>query len=273
MRSLTAIAALAVFLIVAEAPLREFLRAGRYRALRANLKPRAPPLNLSRVLEVAGAERCVGDGRCAGCELHDFAAAKGRMARVQAALNSKPAAKDSQKYMSSENEVELAVPADATNRPSLPKTTPEAAAAALPQKALGAVCDCLVRPDDRMYRGPDGGALRTAPEKLAHPRYRHIFQQQLDETFGPNTTAAPAHTEAATRAAARQVQEAWRATVGKAAAAGVLGNRSLHDALINAMESSMRLYLYEQPGFSTHPRRLPLLLGLVVGQRGGARGA
>ena len=117
MRSLTAIAALAVFLIVAEAPLRELLRAGRYRALRANLKPHAPPLNLSRVLEVAGAERCVGDGRCAGDELHDFAAAKGRMARVQAALNS-PAKKDAQKYMSSENEVELAVPADATNRPS-----------------------------------------------------------------------------------------------------------------------------------------------------------
>ena len=44
----TAIAALAVFLIVAEAPLRELLRAGRYRALRANLKPHAPPLNLSR---------------------------------------------------------------------------------------------------------------------------------------------------------------------------------------------------------------------------------
>ena len=125
MRLLTAIAALAVFLIVAEAPLREFLRAGRYRALRANLKPHAPPLNLSRVLEVAGAERCVGDGRCAGDELHDFAAAKGRMARVQAALNS-PAKKDAQKYMSSENEVELAVPADATKRPSLPKTTPEA---------------------------------------------------------------------------------------------------------------------------------------------------
>ena len=185
----TAIAALAVFLIVAEAPLRELLRVGRYRALRANLKPHAPPLNLSRVLEVAGAEPCVGDGRCAGDELHDFAAAKGRMARVQAALN-RPAKKDAQKYMSSENEVELAVPADATNRPSLPKTTPEAAAAALPQKALGAVCDCLVRPDDRMYRGPDGGALRTAPEKLAHPRYRHIFQQQLDETFGPNTTAS-----------------------------------------------------------------------------------
>ena len=113
MRSLTAIA-LAVFLIVAEAPLRELLRAGRYRALRANLKPHAPPLNLSRVLEVAGAERCVGDGRCAGDELHDFAAAKGRMARVQAALNS-PAKKDSQKYMSSENEVELAVPADSSS--------------------------------------------------------------------------------------------------------------------------------------------------------------
>ena len=128
MRSLTAIAALAVFLIVAEAPLRELLRAGRYRALRANLKPHAPPLNLSRVLELAGAERCVGDGRCAGDEIHDFAAAKGRMARVQAALNS-PAKKDAQKYMSSENEVELAVPADATNRPSLPKTTPEAAPA------------------------------------------------------------------------------------------------------------------------------------------------
>ena len=61
---MTAIAALAVFLIVAEAPLRELLRAGRYRALRANLKAHAPPLNLSRVLEVAGAERCVGDGRC-----------------------------------------------------------------------------------------------------------------------------------------------------------------------------------------------------------------
>ena len=84
----TAIAALAVFLIVVEAPLRELLRAGRYRALRANLKPHAPPLNLSRVLEVAVADRCVGDGRCAGDELHDFAAAKGRMARVQAALNS-----------------------------------------------------------------------------------------------------------------------------------------------------------------------------------------
>lgn len=107
MRSVTAIAALTVFLIVAEAPLRELLRAGRYRALRANLKPHAPPLNLSRSLEVAG-ERCVGDGRCAGDELHDFAAAKGRMARVQAALNS-PAKKDAQKYMSSENEVELAV--------------------------------------------------------------------------------------------------------------------------------------------------------------------
>ena len=103
----TAIAALAVFLIVAEAPLRELLRAGRYRALRANLKPHAPPLNLSRVLEVAVADRCVGDGRCAGDELHDFAAAKGRMARVQAALNSKTPAKDAQKYMSSENEVEL----------------------------------------------------------------------------------------------------------------------------------------------------------------------
>ena len=48
----TAIAALAIILIVAEAPLRELLRAGRYRALRANLKPHAPPLNLSRVLEV-----------------------------------------------------------------------------------------------------------------------------------------------------------------------------------------------------------------------------
>ena len=44
MRSVTAIAALAVFLIVAEAPLRELLRAGRYRSLRANLKPHAVPI-------------------------------------------------------------------------------------------------------------------------------------------------------------------------------------------------------------------------------------
>ena len=122
----TAIAALAVFLIVAEAPLRELLRAGRYRSLRANLKPHAPPLNLSRVLEVA--ERCVGDGRCAGDELHDFAAAKGRMARAGGAQQ-QARGKGRAKYMSSENEVELAVPADATNRLSLPKTTEAAAAA------------------------------------------------------------------------------------------------------------------------------------------------
>ena len=82
MRSLTAIAALAVFLIVAEAPLRELLRAGRYRALRANLKPHAPPLNLSRVLEVAGAERCVGDGRCAGDELREPEAVAGGVSSV-----------------------------------------------------------------------------------------------------------------------------------------------------------------------------------------------